>query len=137
MCSRYFAAIRQHYKFTLFKSLRGEAYNLAHPRYNPFVEPYRDMTAPAYAECLRRLFEPEAEAGIRVSTYRSRTQQPYEHVNRYFQDKLTLFEKAFPTEDQRPWREFYDQVARGLINELLKGFVRRFEPNPLDDVKAY
>ena len=135
--SRRFTTSRPHYKATLFNCLEGEAYTLAHPRYDPHRETYRNMTCDQYADVLKNLFEPESEASLRMSTYLARVQLPNEHAGNYFSAKLSAFEKAFPVENQRPWMEFYEHTARGFVNDTLKAMVRRFVPNPIDNTDAY
>ena len=123
------------YKSTLYTSLNGQALSLAAPNYAPRVPKYAAMTVMEYREALRNLFEPESEQGLRMSTYLSRTQLPNEHATRYFQAKLTAFQRAFP--HNQPWEQFYEQFARGLINDTIRAFIRRYTPNPIEDYEAY
>ena len=135
--SRQFCTSRVHYKATLFNCLEGEAYTLAHPRFDPHRPAYNAMTCDEYAAVLKNLFEPESEASLRMSTYLARVQLPNEDAANYFAAKLSAFEKAFPVENQRPSLEFYEQTARGFVNDTLKAMVRRFVPVPIEDTDAY
>ena len=124
-----------HFKGVMYANLAGEAFALASPNYAPTKAPYNTMSASEYAKVLQKLFEPDAESEAMKLEFINRMQEPGEHPDRYYRDKVRMFQRAFAPQ-LRDWTYFYKEVINGLINQEMRYQLRGFRPvNPSDPVE--
>ena len=124
-------------KNILYTSLKGQAFALASPDYNPRQnQTYKTMTFEQYVDAVGELYEPASETEQTKLEFEDRTQRPGEHVSLYYRDKKNLFYRAY-AEAMRDFNMFYNKVIAGLINQEMKNGMRLFTPEPLKDQEAF
>ena len=124
-------------KNVLYTSLKGQAFVLASPDYNPRMNPVcAAMSFNDYATHVGELFEPAAEAEQTKLEFETRVQRPGEHPNLYFRDKKNLFYRAY-SEPMRDYNFFYNKVISGLTNQEMRNGMRLFDPTPLNNHEAF
>ena len=119
-------------KRMLFGCLTGDARSIASRKMNPLYEDNLALSFTEYATKMQELFEPPAESENAKLEFAERQQLTHEDVNTYFEKKWNLFERAWPLA-MRDMRYFYDEVTKGLLNEIIKRELWSFEPSSKDD----
>ena len=124
-------------KSILYTSLKGQAFALASPDYNPRTNSaYITLSFEDYATKVGELFEPAAEAEQTKLEFEERYQRSGEHPNLYFRDKKNLFYRAYAA-TMRDWNFFYNKVIAGLINQEMKNGMRLFNPEPISNHESF
>ena len=119
-------------KKMLYACLQGEAQTLACQKMFPLDVDNQRLSFNDYTTKMRELFEPVAESENAKLEFTERQQLVGENPTFYYQKKLALFERAWPRA-MRDMRYFYDEVTKGLTNELMKSQLWSFEPDSPDD----
>ena len=119
-------------KLMLYGCLQGKAQSLAVQKMYPFDAENQALSFEVYSNKLRDLFEPVSESENAKLEFTERQQHMGENPTFYYQRKLALFERAWPVA-MRDMRYFYDEVTKGLTNELMKSQLWSFEPTSPDD----
>ena len=121
-------------KNVLYTSLKGEAMKMASPQFNPAK--YPTETLDQYSALLRELFEPASESEQSKLAFEARHQLQGEHPSYYYQDKVSLFKRAY-RDGQRDFTYFYNKVISGLINQEMRNYLRLKLPSPLSDTNQF
>ena len=124
------------FKKILYSKLTGEAFQMASPDYHPMKPDFKDLSFIHYAKKLGNLFEPECESGQVKLTFERRIQLQGEHPADYFQNKLSLFHRAYK-KSHRDYEFFYNRTIKGLINQEMKNHLRLNLPKPIDNYKLF
>lgn len=119
-------------KKMLYSCLQGKAMDLACQKMWPDDADNQILSFGDYSTKMRELFEPVAESENAKLEFTERQQHIGENPTFYFQEKKTLFERAWPVA-MRDMRWFYDEVTKGLLNELMKDQLWAFEPANMDE----
>ncbi len=131
-----FAMRPYQHKAILYCCLQGDALALACPTFNPTNPRFTRMSVGEYADALRELFEPAAESEQMQLEFEARYQQPGEHPEMYFRDKLRIFLRAYSA-NMRNYEFLYDKLITGLINQRMKDSLREFRPDPIHNTEAF
>ena len=97
--------------------------------FDPHIPPYKTMSHTDYVKLIQEQFEPEAESSQMKLDFIARHQLPNELPKVYYQDKLRMFERAYP-ENTRDFEQFFDQVIAGLTNMEMRKSMRKFQVPP-------
>ena len=88
------------------------------------LEPERvnpNMTARAYGDALREIFEPISESAEAIRDYKERIQSKTEHVGDYVRHRLELFRRAYPHNPD--YRRFLRETTNFLANRELENLM--------------
>ena len=99
---------------------------------NPTQAPYDTMSASEYMTKLENVFEPAAESENQKLEFQARHQMPNELAQVYFNEKRSMFMRAYPI-GQRDWSAFFDQAISGLTNSLMREKLREFDIQPTEE----
>ena len=121
-------------KRVLFGSLMGNATKLAYSKYEPDDNDIESVEQ--YAARLKNLFEPQTESEQMKLNYEARVQVVGEHPTAYYRAKTAMFEQAYKPA-MRDYRDFYNHVIQGMLNQEMRNYLRRHLPRPLDNTEEF
>ena len=120
-------------KIGLFSSIHGDPLELVQefdidsPNFEALVT-YKD-----YAQALKDIFHPRAEAGLARTEFRIRRQGPQEDVGTYFASKRQLWIEAFGAEAD--FTTFLPELINGLHSTVVKRRIKHASPEDAEDAK--